>query len=80
MGFTITSIDDINRNVNYSINTAGEAYEVIAYSKKSGRIVRRKFYDLMEAYNVFEKVVSWIVFGMYSDNDRMDFIENGTMK
>lgn len=79
MGFTITRIDDISRNVNYSINysinTDGEAYEVIAYSKKSGRSVSRRFDELEEAYRVFEKIVSWIVFGMYTDKDRMDFIE-----
>lgn len=80
MDFTITSVDDVSREVNYSINTAGELYEVRAYSKKSGRIARREFDELMEAYKVFENVVSWIVFGMYADKDRMDFIENGTME
>ena len=54
MDFTITSVDDVSREVNYSINTAGELYEVRAYSKKSGRIARREFDELMEAYKVFE--------------------------
>lgn len=80
MDFMITSVDDVSRQVHYSINKVGNKYAVRAYSDKDGRNVSRTFDDLMEAYKVFEKIVSWIVFGFYADKDRMDFIEKGTME
>lgn len=80
MDFMITSVDDVSRQVHYSINKVGNKYDVRAYSDKTGRNVSRRFDELMEAYKVFEKIVGWIVFGMYSDNDRMDFILKGTMR
>lgn len=75
MDFMITSIDDVSRKVHYSINKVGNKYAVRAYSDKTGRSVSRRFDELEEAYRVFEKIVSWIVFSMYTDKDRMDFIE-----
>lgn len=80
MDFMITSVDDVSREVNYSINKVGNKYTVRAYSHKNKEIVSRTFDDLMDAYKVFEKIVSWIVFGLYADKDRMDFIEKGTME
>lgn len=80
MDFMITSVDDVSRQVHYSINKVGNKYAVRAYSDKTGRNVGRSFDELTEAYKVFEKIVGWIVFGMYSDNDRMDFILKGTMR
>ena len=77
MDFMITSV---SRQVHYSINKVGNKYAVRAYSDKGGRNVSRTFDDLMDAYKVFEKIVFWVVFGLYADNDRMDFIEKGTMK
>lgn len=80
MDFMITSVDDVSRQVHYSINKASNKYAVRAHNDKNGRSVSRTFDDLMDAYKVFEKIVSWVVFGLYADNDRMDFIENGTME
>lgn len=80
MDFMITSVDDVSKQVHYSINTVGSKYAVRAHNDKNGRNVSRTFDDLMDAYKVFEKIVSWVVFGLYADNDRMDFIEKGTMK
>lgn len=80
MDFMIASVDDISREVHYSINKVGNKYAVRAHSDKNGRNVSRRFDELTEAYKVFEKIVSWVVFGLYADNDRMDFIENGTME
>lgn len=80
MDFTITSVDDISRQVHYSIDKVGNKYAVRAYSDKDGRNVSRRFDDLLDAYKVFEKIVYMIVFGLYADIDRMDFIEYGTME
>nr|DAL59457.1 MAG TPA_asm: hypothetical protein [Bacteriophage sp.] len=80
MDFMITSVDDVSRQVHYSINKVGSKYAVRAYNDKNGRSVSRTFDELMEAYKVFEKIVSWVVFGLYADKDRMDFIETGTME
>lgn len=80
MDFMITSIDDVSRQVHYSINKVGNKYAVRAHNDKNGRSVSRTFDDLMDAYKVFEKIVSWVVFGLHEDNDRMDFIEKGTME
>lgn len=80
MNFTIASVDDISREVHYGIVQDGNKYLVVAHSDKNGRNVSRRFDELTEAYKVFEKIVSWIAFGLYADNDRMDFIEKGTMR
>lgn len=80
MDFMITSVDDVSRQVHYSINKVGNKYAVRAYSDKTGRDVSRRFDELTEAYKVFEKIVSWVVFGLYADKDRMDFIEKETME
>mgnify|MGYP003174588465 FL=1 len=80
MDFMITSIDDVSKRVHYSINMVGNKYEVRAYDEKTGRNVSRRFDKLTEAHKVFGRIVYWIVFGLHSDNDRMDFIENGKMK
>ena len=80
MDFMITSVDDVSRQVHYSISKVGNKYAVRAHNDKNGRSVSRTFDELMEAYKVFEKIVSWVVFGLYADNDRMDFIGKGTMK
>lgn len=66
--------------MHYSINKVGSKYAVRAHNDKNGRNVSRTFDELMEAYKVFEKIVSWVVFGLYADNDRMDFILKGTMR
>lgn len=58
MDFMITSIDDVSRQVHYSINKVGSKYAVRAYSDKTGRNVSRQFDELMDAYKVFEKIVS----------------------
>lgn len=75
MDFMITSIDDVSKQVHYSINKVGNKYAVRAYSDKDGRSVSRRFDHLLDAYKVFEKIVYMIVFGLYTDIDRMDFIE-----
>lgn len=80
MDFTIASVDDVSGQVHYSIDKVGNKYAVRAHSDKNGRNVSRSFDELTGAYVVFEKIVGWIVFGMYSDNDRMDFILKGTMR
>lgn len=80
MDFEIAAIEDAAREVRYSINKCGNKYDVRAHGDKSGRFASREFENLKEAYEVFEKIVSWVVFGMYANKDRMDFIENGTME
>lgn len=78
MDFMITSVDDISRQVHYSINKVGNKYAVRAHSDKTGRNVSRRFDELTEAYKVFETIVHWVVFGMHTDNYRLDFIEKET--
>ena len=80
MKLMIASFYDASRQVHYRINNVDGNYEVRAHNDKNGRIVSRMFDDLLDAYKVFEKIVSWVVFGLYADNDRMDFIEKGTMR
>ena len=80
MDFMITSIDDVRKQVHYSINKVGNKYAVRAYDEKTGRNVSRRFDKLTEAYKVFERIVYCIVFGLHTDNNRMDFIEKGIME
>ena len=80
MDYMIANVDDVSRQGHYSIHRVGNKYEVRAHSDKSGRNVSRMFDEPMEACKAFNTIVRWVVFGFYADNDRMDFIESGTME
>ena len=75
MELMIASFYDASRQVHYRINNVDGNYEVRAHNDKNGRIVSRMFDDLLDAYKVFEKIVYWAVFSLYTDNYRMNFIE-----
>ena len=47
MDFMITSVDDVSRQVHYSINKVGSKYAVRAHNDKNGRSVSRTFDELM---------------------------------
>lgn len=86
MYYTIASLEsphtgdrlDINKNGNKYIvylthkdEDSGEPYSLHAH---------REFDDLNDAYKVFEKLSSWIIYGLYSEDDRRHYLQYGTMK
>lgn len=67
-----------DRPLTLEIEAQGNKYSVSLYSKE-GSTTRRVFDELTDAYKVFEKLSSWIVFGYYSEEDKRKYLETGTM-
>lgn len=61
MDFMITSVDDVSRQVHYSINKVGNKYAVRAHSDKNGRNVSRRFDELTEAYHELVKPIKRVL-------------------
>lgn len=71
-----------NRDLEVWIYEEGDLYGVSLSTRfpESGRTVtRRTFESLQEAYKVFEKLVSWMVFEHYTEDQKRQFLETGTM-
>ena len=86
MYYTIASLEsphtgdrlDINKNGNKYIvylthkdEDSGEPYSLHAH---------REFDSLNDAYKVFEKLSSWIIYGFYDFYHRREYLLTGTMK
>ena len=69
MNFRITGFDDIGSHTHYSVNKGGEHYTVYTM-----------FSEPLQAYKMLEKIFLCVVFGMYADKERMNFIEKEIMK
>ena len=45
-----------------------------------GDYTERGFKDIAEAHEVFQKLISWIIYGFYSDKSRHEYLATGTMR
>jgi len=59
-----------------SMDKCGNKYTV-SLSDGGHNTTRRTFYSLDEAYAVYEKLASWIVYGLYTDGEKRRFLEGG---
>lgn len=79
MYYTIATLTEncTENPLKLSIDVHGNEYIVWLFNE-NGR-TKKYFKDLKDAYKVFEKLSSWIIFGYYSEKDRRQFLETGTM-
>lgn len=86
MYYTIASLKSPHTGDTLEINKAGNKFVVYLTQKieDSGELcslhAHRKFDELNEAYKVFEKLSSWIIFGHYNFYQRREYLLTGTMK
>ena len=80
MIYTIAHMEECCKdegNMNLELEVHGNKY-CVAYGK-TGAWTRRKFDSLTEAYKVFEKLASWMVFSLYPEQYRRQYLTTGKM-
>lgn len=83
MSYTIASFETHSNenNLHVDIGKTGNKYIVTLYSDEMPHVYNHnKFDSLTDAYAVFEKLVSWTVFGCYSLDNKREFLMWGTME
>ena len=80
MTYTIGEFDHVHGGIKIDINKSGNNYYVGIWDKEMHSSVTKTFGNLLDAYRVYEKLVSWCVFSCYSTDDKKYFLINGTMK
>lgn len=80
MNYTIAKFDEVQGRLTVDISKSGNEYEVSIWDKEEKASTIKTFSDLQDAYKVFEKLVSWCVFGYYTDKQRKEFLLTGTME
>ena len=80
MHYTIASFEQVHGNLVIDICSSGNKYDVGIWDKEEHASTTKTFDRLSEAYKVFEKLVSWCVFGYYTDSDKKEYLKTGTMK
>lgn len=80
MNYTIATFEQVHGNLIVDISKSGNEYTVGIWDKELHESTTQTFHDLQEAYKVFEKIVSWCVFGFYKDSDKKKFLKTGTME
>ena len=78
MNYTIATLECPHTGAQLDFIKDGNGY-VIHYSHEEQH-TSRKFSDINEAYKVFEKLSSWMIYGLYAHNDRREYLLTGTMQ
>ena len=78
MNYTIATLESPHTGAQLDICKDGKGY-IVHYSH-AGQHTSRKFDDINTAYKMFEKLSSWIIYGLYAHNDRREYLLTGTMK
>lgn len=79
MCYLIATMEDIQGDLILTIGRCGNKITIELYNKETEESTIRKFDNLTEAYKVFEKLSSWIVFSLYSEKSKRQFLSTGTM-
>ena len=80
MNYTIASFEQVHGNLNIDISASGNKYVVGIWDKEKHESTTKTFDSLQDAYKVYEKLISWCVFGYYKDSDKKQFLKTGTME
>lgn len=68
------------RDIDLTIDTKGNKYTVGLYNKESKQYTHNDFDNLNDAYKVFEKLSSWLIYGLYSEESKRDYLLTNTMR
>ena len=77
MNYTIATMKCPNSGSQLTIDKSGNGYTV--HYSHAGEHTSRKFSDINEAYKVFEKLSSCMIYGLYAHNDRRQYLLTDTM-
>ena len=83
MSYTIASFETHSGDysVHLDIGKKGNKYIVTLYSDEMPHVYNHNTFDsLQAAYAVYEKLVSWCVYGYYSLDNKREYLIIGTMK
>ena len=80
MNYTIATFEQVHGNLNIDISKSGNKYVVGIWDKEEHASTNKTFDSLQDAYKVYEKLISWCVFGYYTDKAKKQFLTTGTME
>lgn len=81
MNYTIATLTECCKDhpLTLDISSRGNKYLVYLSGGESGEYTSATFDSLTEAYKVFEKLSSWIIFGYYAEKDKRTYLATGLM-
>lgn len=80
MNYTMATMTngDMSDPLVLSMDKCGNKYTVWL-SDGGHDFTRRTFYRLDEAYAVFEKIASWMIYGLYTSAEKRRFLATGKL-
>ena len=79
MNYTIAVLDNPFGNLKLDICVSGNKYTVGLWDKEKHESVTETFDSLQDAYEIFGKISSWIIFGLYKDEAKKQYLKTRTM-
>lgn len=79
MNYTIATLEEAHGPLSLNIDHDGDRYTVGLYNRDTKEYTHKTFDSIQEAYKVFEKLSSWIVFSYYKETEKRKYLETGTM-
>ena len=79
MIYTIAILEDVQGTLKLILDKAGNKYTITLYNKETKDSTHNTFDTLPDAYKVFEKLSSWIIFSYYSEAAKRQYLSTGTM-
>lgn len=79
MIYTIAQLEEAQGSLILNIDKNGNMYTVGLYNKETKEYTSQTFNSIAEAYKVFEKLSSWIIFSYYTEKAKRQFLATGTM-
>lgn len=76
MSYTISIIEDLHNNIKVNFDIEGNRYLVGIYNTETKIYTHKDFDDIQEAYNIFETLSNYIIFGLCSEEQRRHFLLN----
>lgn len=80
MNYTIAVMIEREKDdpLTLDIEKCGHKY-IVHLRNEAHKTTSRTFYTLDEAYGVFEKLASWMIYGRYTEAERRRFLETGRL-
>lgn len=79
MIYTIAILEEAQGNLKLIFDKNGNQYTISLYNTETHDNSHKTFDNITDAYKVFEKLSSWIIFSYYSEKNKRQFLTTGTM-
>lgn len=77
MNWTIAYTEQCHFGITVNIDVNGNKYTVGISKKETHEYYHNTFDTIEEAYEVYETLSKWIVFGLYGFDDKVKFLMTG---